>query len=133
MAHRDLLAPRADGTMARIRVFDDVLPHLAIDTDRAFAASRALGGYNPSYHWATRFYTSLASAILIAGFVALFWWPWWVPIIGIVLSRTLFKSAKLSCGDFVHDIVRDRATGREEMARLGLVLESVPSNAIPEL
>jgi hypothetical protein len=132
MAHRDLLAPRPDGTMARIRVFDDVLPPLAVDTDRAFAASRALGAYNPSYHWATKFFTSLASAILVGGFVALIWCPWWVPVVGAVVSYIMFKSAKQSCGDFVHDIVRDNATGREEMAQLGLLFAQVPSNAVPE-
>jgi hypothetical protein len=118
--------------MARIRVYDDVTPPLAVDTDRAFAASRALGEYNPSYHVSTKLFTTLASAILVGGFVALIWWPWWVPIIGFVVSRVMLKSAKQSCADFVHEIVRDRPMRREELARLGLLLHQIPSSAVPE-
>lgn len=131
MAYRDLLAPRSNGSIARIRVYDDFVPPLAVDTDRAFAASKALGAYNPSYHWSTKFFTSLASIILVGGFVSLFWWPWWVPIVGFVVSRIVFKAAKQSCADFVRDILRDDPTQSDRMAQLGLLLSEIPASAVP--
>jgi hypothetical protein len=132
MAHRDVLAPRQDGTVARLRVYDEFTPPLAVDSDRAYAAVNVLGKYNPSYRSSTKFFTSLASLVLVGGIVALIWWPWWVPIVGFFLSYIMFKAAKQSCADFVRDIVRDNPTGREEMTRLGLIVPKLPANVVSE-
>ncbi len=130
MPHRDILAPREDGSIAQVRVYDDFTPPLGVDCDRAYRAVGALGKYKPSYRWSTQLFTFLASAILVGGFVSLFWWPWWVPIIGVVVSRIIYKSAKQSCADFVREIIRDNATGANAMAQLGLIVSKIPANAV---
>ncbi len=115
--------------MARMRVYADSQPPLVIDVDRARANLATLGKYNASYSSSTLLFEWVSIGVRVGGFVALIWWPWWVPILGLIVGRIISKSAKESCADFAKDIVRENPLGALELSRLGVVLPDVPKNA----
>ena len=105
MIKKDFLVPRANGTIARCRSYDDGAKVIIIDSEVAYVAKNILGQYNKSYKWATNFYEIIASILLPGGFISLIWFPWWIPILTTVVSYLIFKSTKLSCADFAYEIV----------------------------
>jgi len=129
MANKDFVAPRADGTLARYRAYLDMNPVLIVDADRAFGIANELGKYNPSYRWSTALYTWIAFGLMVGGFVALFWLPWWTPIVGLVVGMAVFRSNKKSCADFVREIIQQHPGERARFAAAGIVRDEIPENA----
>lgn len=123
MRSQDFTARREDGTLARYRAYPDLSPSLVVDCDRAYAAADALGEYNPSYRWTARVFTAIAAILLVGGFVALFWWPWWTPIVGVFLAHIVFKATKQSCADFVQEIVVGNPREKPRFVAAGIVRE----------
>lgn len=99
-----------------------------VDCDRAYAAHRSLGLYNPSYSWSTKFYTMIAASLSLGGFVALIWWPWWVPVVGLFLGHMVFKSNKQSCADFVFEIIQANPEERARFMAAGIVRDDLFAN-----
>lgn len=132
LAKKDFLAPRHDKTIGRYRAYLDIAPPLIVDCDRAFAAVNYLGKFNPSYKWSTKLFTGLAGLVFFGGFVALIWWPWWTPILGVFLGHLLFKSSKQSCADFVFEIVRGNPREKAQLVAAGIVLEEMPANPVSQ-
>lgn len=127
MSKRDFTAPRADKSIGRYRAYLDMSPPLTVDCDRAFAAVNELGKYNPGYKWSTKLFSGLAAVLFFGGFVALLWWPWWTPVVGVFLGYVTFKSSKQSCADFVCEIIRHDPAEKARFVAAGIVREDLPA------
>jgi hypothetical protein len=126
MRTKDFVAPREDGTRVIYRAYVDMSPPLVVDAEKAFAVADDLGHFNPSYKWATTLYTIISYALIVGGFVALIWLPWWAPVVGIVLGVTLYRTNKKSCADFVAEIVQQDPEQRSRFLDAGVVREDFP-------
>jgi hypothetical protein len=128
---RDILGPRPTGGVAKYRVFEDLTPPLVVDTDRAYIEAKYLGTFNSGYYWAIKTYSFLAGILLLAGFVALFWFPWWTPILGLFFARALYQGTKVSSADFVREIVIGHPEAVPLLVSAGVIRPDLPANAVP--
>jgi hypothetical protein len=128
---RDVLAPRPTGGVARYRIYDDFTPPLIVDPDRAYIEIRYLATFNPAYLWATRTFTALSTAIFLGGFVSLIWWPWWVPLLTVFVSTSLYRGIRLSCADSVREVVASHPEAIPLLIEAAVIRPDMPRNPVP--
>jgi len=91
---------------------------------------RYLARFNPAYLWATRTFGFAALAILVGGFVALRWWPWWVTLLAAFISVSLYRGTKLSCADAVRDIMANHPEVGPTLMQAGVIRPDEPVRGI---
>jgi cytochrome c biogenesis protein CcdA len=79
---------------------------MAVNERLANAVLHHLPQINPGIRAADKFWKAVGPLVLVGGFVALIWWPWWTPIVGFVLASLIYRSALKSAADFVADAAK---------------------------
>ena len=118
--------------MGRYRIYEDLRPPLVVDTDRAYTYMRLLRPYNPGYFWAPHLSSQLAAGLFYGGFVALIWWPWWTPLLGMTMAFALYSSLKVSCADYVREIVSAHPEAVAPLAAAGVIRPDIPKVTVPD-
>jgi hypothetical protein len=103
-----------------------------VDSDRALIAIRYLGTFDPMFLWMTRIFMLFSTVVLACGFVALIWWPWWVPLVTSFVAVSTFRGSKLTCADFVRDTVISHPEAIAPLREAGVIREDMPACAAPE-
>lgn len=117
----DFVAPRPDGSLARYRWKLIGGQRIAVDKELSELVVKNYPNFPSGMRAAQNFWGCLSSLVFVGGFVALIWWPWWVPIIGVVVAYILFRTNKSSAADFVAQVAEQVPEFAKEMESKGVL------------
>jgi hypothetical protein len=129
----DLIAPRADGTLARYRWKAISGMQYAVDQERSEEVVANRADVPRGMPAAQRAWGVLASLVLVAGFVALVWLPWYTPIIGFFAAYALVRANKGSAADFIAQLSQEDPAFFTEMLQLGIIREKPERSSVTEI
>lgn len=122
MAYRDVVVPRQNKSIATIRVYDGFHRLPGIGFELAHSKIEQMRAYNFGCYWATRTSSAIATLVLVGGFVAIIWWPWWIPNVGLCVAIILYRANNSSTVDFAREIIKNTPAGYIKMTNLGIAV-----------